>query len=252
MTSRFEIRVLLTAILFLLPITGGLVTYTLLEIRESKKFTNDVNGYLAPKWLGDDISRAKESLVTVNCAESLGSGFSFNFDEADDSNGFKFKSDTANSNASFIVTNAHVVENCAGTNPRIIVADKTSHSAKILIIDVENDLALLETTVEIPPLYGSYSSPFTGFWVMALGSPHSFAGSVTFGNIINRDAKLIFTTASLSPGNSGGPLIDNEGFVYGVNSGSKPVGQNFNISIGINTFCEKLIVCPSTRYWQEK
>jgi S1-C subfamily serine protease len=122
----------------------------------------------------------------------------------------------------------------------------------VIEIDVENDLALLGSRLDIPPLFGSYATPRTGYWVMALGSPHSFEGSVTFGNIINRDSKLIFTTASLSPGNSGGPLIDNEGFVYGVNSGSKPVGQNFNISIGINTFCEKLIVCPSTRYWQEE
>lgn len=252
MLSRLESKIVLTALLFLIPITGGLATYTLLEIQESKKFTNDVNGYLAPKWLGDDISRAKDSLVTVNCSENLGSGFSFSFDKSDLSNGFKFKSNITNTKMSYIVTNAHVVESCAGTDPRIIVADKTSHLAKVLIVDSENDLALLETKVEIPPLFGSYSSPFTGFWVMALGSPHSFAGSVTFGNIINRDAKLIFTTASLSPGNSGGPLIDNEGYVYGVNSGSKPVGQNFNISIGVNTFCEKLITCPSTRYWQEK
>ncbi len=252
MLSKLETKIVLTALLFLIPITGGLAAYTLLQVQESKQFTNDVNGYVAPKWLGNDISRAKESLVTVSCAESLGSGFSFNFDNSDLSNGFRFNSDDSNPKTSYIVTNAHVVENCAGSNPRIIVAEKTSHSAKILIVDVENDLALLETSVKIPPLFGSYSSPFTGFWVMALGSPHSFAGSVTFGNIINRDAKLIFTTASLSPGNSGGPLIDNEGYVYGVNSGSKPVGQNFNISIGINTFCEKLIVCPSTRYWQEK
>jgi S1-C subfamily serine protease len=252
MTNRFEIRVLLTAILFLVPITGGLVVHTLLQVEESKGFSNRVNGYVAPKKLGSDIAMANESLVTISCRDSLGSGFSFNFDESDLSKGFKFKSENTDANKSHIVTNAHVVEKCLDSNLKIIRADKTSHDARILIIDVENDLVLLVTKAAIPPLFGSYSSPVIGFWVMALGAPHSLAGSVTFGNIINRDAKLIFTTASLSPGNSGGPLIDNEGYVYGVNSGSKPVGQNFNISIGVNTFCEKLIICPSTRYWQEE
>ena len=252
MNSRFELRILLTAVLFLLPITGGLATYTFLQVQESNDFTNRVNGYIAPKWLGSDIFRAKQSLVTVNCGENFGSGFSFDFDDSDLSKGFKFKFPNSSVSQSYIITNAHVVESCLNSIPRIIVAEKSSHTAKILIVDIENDLALLESKVDIPPLFGSYSSPVTGFWVMALGSPHSFAGSVTFGNIINRDDKLIFTTASLSPGNSGGPLLDNEGYVYGVNSGSKPIGQNFNISIGINTFCEKLIICPTVRYWQEE
>ena len=251
MLSKFESKAVLTILLFLLPITGGLVTYTLLEVQESKQFSNQVNGYVAPKWLGYEIGSAQESLVTVDCAGSVGSGFAFDFDEADQSQGFSFNSVDVNEESSYIITNAHVIGNCDGSNARIIIADKSVGSAKTIRIDEENDLALLETKLEIPPLYGSYSNPITGFWVMALGSPHAFAGSVTFGNIINHDSKLIFTTASLSPGNSGGPLIDNEGFVYGVNSGSKPVGQNFNISIGVNVFCEKLITCPAEKYWQE-
>ena len=148
-------------------------------------------------------------------------------------------------NVSYIITNAHVVEYCAESSPKIIAADKSSVDAKIVSIDIENDLALLKSKIDIPPLFGSYAKPETGFWVMALGSPNSFAGSVTFGNVINSDSKLIFSTASLSPGNSGGPLIDNEGYVFGVNTGSKPVWQNFNISVGVNMFCEKLIICPN-------
>jgi len=145
-----------------------------------------------------------------------------------------------------------VVKNCSESNIRIIVSDKSSHFARIINVDLENDLALLTTTVEIPALFASISTPFEGFWVMALGSPHGLAGSVTVGNVINRDSKQIFTTASLSPGNSGGPLIDNEGFVFGVNTGAKPVGQNFNISVGVNMFCEKLIICPDGRFWEEE
>jgi serine protease Do len=252
MLSKLESKIVLVALLFLIPITGGLTTYTLLQYQESKQFTNVVNGYVEPKWLGSIIVQAQESLVTVDCRGTSGSGFSFNLDEVDLSKGFSFKFETLDETLSYIVTNAHVIQNCGESNPRIIIADKSSSFAKIIGIDVENDLALLETKIKIQPLYGSYTTPFTGFWVMALGSPHSFPGSVTFGNVINRDTKLIFTTASLSPGNSGGPLLDNEGFVFGINSGAKPVGQNFNISIGINVLCEKLIICPSERFMQEE
>lgn len=251
MLSRLESKIVLTALLLLIPITGGLVMYTVLQVQESKQFSNQTNGYIEPKWLGYEIGQAQESLVTIDCDGSLGSGFAFSFDDADAAKGFAFKSELPSEYSSYIVTNAHVLESCGMQMPKIIGEDDSSSKAKIIEIDVGNDLALLQINKEIPPLFGSYTTPYTGFWVMALGSPHSFAGSVTFGAVINRDANLIFTTASLSPGNSGGPLIDNEGFVFGVNSGSKPVGQNFNISVGVNVFCEKLIICPTERYMQE-
>jgi S1-C subfamily serine protease len=252
MLSRLETKIVLVSLLLLIPITGGLTTYTIMQVQDSKFFTNDVNGYVQPKWLGGQIIEARKSLVTVACEGSFGSGFAYDFDDSDISKGFRFKSDDLIEGSSYILTNAHVIENCGPSGPKIIVEDKASRSARILIVDIENDLALLKSSIEVPPLYGSYSSPVTGFWVMALGSPHSFAGSVTFGNIINRDSKLVFTTASLSPGNSGGPLLDNEGYVLGVNTGSKPIGQNFNISVSVNIFCDKLIICPREKYWQEE
>ena len=252
MRSELESRVVLIALLFLLPITGGLLFNTILDVQESKQFSNEINGYIEPKWLGYEIDKTQKSLVTVKCFDAIGSGFSFGLDATDVINGFSFKSELLTETGSYIVTNAHVIAACLETEPKISFEGESTGTARIIAVDVENDLALMETSKSIPPLFGSYSVPWTGFWVMALGSPHSFPGSVTFGNIINRDSSLIFTTASLSPGNSGGPLIDNEGFVYGINSGSKPVGQNFNISIGVNTLCEKLIACPSARYWEEE
>ena len=252
MLSKLETKIVLLAVLFLVPITGGLTTYTILQAQESKHFSNDVNGYIEPKWLGGNIDESQQSLVTVTCAGISGSGFSFDFDISDVSNGFSFKSKPTKKGSSFILTNAHVIEGCGKSNPKIVIADKSSGLARIISVDIENDLALLESDFEIPALFGSYSPPRTGFWVMALGSPHSFAGSVTFGNIINHDSKQIFSTASLSPGNSGGPLLDNEGYVFGLNTGAKPVGQNFNISVGVNALCYKLITCPSEKFWQEE
>ena len=119
-------------------------------------------------------------------------------------------------------------------------------------MDSRNDLALLSSKKVIEGISGLYWSPLPGYWVMGLGSPHNFAGSVTFGNIINFDENSVYHTASLSPGSSGGPLVDNEGYLFGVNTGAKPIGQNFNISVSLNAFCEALVVCPEGRYWKEE
>jgi S1-C subfamily serine protease len=183
----------------------------------------------------------------------MGSGFSFELDEADISNGFEYKDKVSKSAKSVIITNAHVIENCvAQGSVKVLIDQETTRNARIFKLDELNDLAMLTLDLEIPPLSGASWKPLPGYWTMALGSPHNFAGSVTFGNIINLDSSSVFHTASLSPGNSGGPLVDNEGYLYGVNTGSKPVGQNFNISIGVNAFCDQLIKCPTSRYWKDK
>jgi S1-C subfamily serine protease len=253
MTNRFEIRVLLTAILFLIPITGGLTTFVLLEAKEDALLSTSTNAYSPPKNIGRLVELVSESLVTINCRDVLGSGFSFGLDSFDRSNGFKFRSETAQNAPSTIVTNYHVLEKCLETNNlQVIGFGGKKFAGEILEVDEVNDLALVRIESELWPLYGADYKPSPGFWTMALGSPHGLGGSVTFGNVINFDSSLVFHTASLSPGNSGGPLIENEGLIYGVNSGSKPIGQNFNISIGVNAFCDRLIICEKRKYWVDK
>ena len=80
MLSSLETKIILISLLLLIPVTGGLTTYTILQVQESKQFANDVNGYVEPKWLGGQIETSLESLVTVDCAGFLGSGFLFGFD----------------------------------------------------------------------------------------------------------------------------------------------------------------------------
>ncbi len=199
------------------------------------------------------MQSVNESLVTINCQDVLGSGFSFGLDDFDSNNGFEFRTSAAQSAPSVIVTNHHVLENCLSSNKvEVISSNGKKHVGQILETDEVNDLALVRIESELWPLYGAGWKPSPGFWTMAFGSPHGFNGSVTYGNIINIDSKLVFHTASLSPGNSGGPLLDNEGFIYGVNTGSKPVGQNFNLSVGINAFCDRLISCKEIKYWEDK
>jgi S1-C subfamily serine protease len=253
MTNRFEIRVLLTAILFLVPITGGLTTMLIIQEREETAMSTNNDGWVSPKYLGFLIKEVQSSLVTIGCKDAFGSGFSFYLDDTDTRDGFKYRETITEQAESVLITNHHVIANCIPEGiVEITIDDETTHQAKIVNTDIQNDLALLVSDVEISPISGAAWKPSPGFWTMALGSPHNFAGSVTLGNIINQDSGQVFHTASLSPGNSGGPLVDNDGYLYGVNTGSKPVGQNFNLSVGVNAFCEKLINCTKSAYWADK
>jgi S1-C subfamily serine protease len=253
MFNRAEKNIVLISLLILIPITAGLTSYVILQEREKMAMSSRNNGYTEPKYLGWLIGESQKSLVTVNCESTLGSGFSFYLDEVDREEGFEFLDKSSEGADSIIITNHHVIEDCIDRGyVDITIADESIHKAEIVRLDAFNDLALLNASVEIVPISGAAWKPNPGFWTMALGSPHNFAGSVTLGNIINQESNQVFHTASLSPGNSGGPLLDNEGYLYAVNTGSKPVGQNFNLSVGVNAFCDKLISCSKARYWEEK
>ena len=252
MLTSLDRRIVLISLLFLLPIVGGLTTFTSLQVQETSFQSPSNNGYSAPTYPGGLVEFVQQSLVTVSCKGSQGSGFSFMLDETDIDNGYRFAKDDSNGFKSRLITNAHVIQDCIAEEEVLIEsADGKSHVATIEIVDTENDLALLGSPVFIDGISGLYWKPKPGYWVMGMGSPHKFAGSVTFGNIINFDDQSIFHTASLSPGNSGGPLVDNEGYLFGVNSGSKPVGQNFNFSISLNSFCEKIVKCKKGFFWEK-
>jgi hypothetical protein len=252
MFMPWDRRIILISLLFLLPVTGGLTAYVALQVSDTSAFSPSNNGYAQPKYLGGLVEELQKTLVTIKCAESSGSGFAFTLDDIDLEKGFRFAGSTSKDNFTRIITNAHVVQDCvADKKVGFESAGGKTYEAKLEIVDTQNDLALLSSGKFIEGIAGLYWKPRPGYWVMGLGSPHNFAGSVTFGNIINFDSNSIFHTASLSPGSSGGPLVDNEGYLYGVNTGAKPVGQNFNISVSLNAFCDALVVCPNKTYWEE-
>lgn len=252
MFPHLERRIVLFVLLFLIPITGGLSAYTALEISENSKLAPSNSGYAEPKYVGGLVENLQQTLVTIECESSLGSGFSFVLDKPDLDNGYRFAGKSSKNVYTRLITNAHVIQDCVTEGSvKFESSDGKKQSAKIEIVDSQNDLALLSTDKFIEGISGVYWKPRPGYWVMGLGSPHNFAGSVTFGNVINFDKYSIFHTASLSPGSSGGPLVDNEGYLFGVNTGAKPVGQNFNISVSLNAFCDAIVVCPKHSYWEE-
>ena len=162
-----------------------------------------------------------------------------------------------------VLTNRHVVR---GSDKRFKVSSPTGLNAEGTVIfkDRKLDFALLSVpgAARIKPLplcYKSFPSPGQG--VVALGSPLGLAGTVTRGIVSavrspSGDMKgvtpnyvtLIQTDASISPGNSGGPLLNNYGEVIGVNTWSLPGdggrAQNINFSISIVDILKSLEFKP--------
>ncbi len=127
----------------------------------------------------------------------------------------------------YILTNHHVVEDSS----RITVRLKSNEefAAKIVGLDEETDMAVLkiEAGRDLPFLVlGNSDNAEIGDWVLAIGSPFGLEQTVTAGIIsqTRRETpysafqKFIQTDAAINRGNSGGPLVNMDGEVIGVNS----------------------------------
>lgn len=137
-----------------------------------------------------------------------------------------------------VVTNYHVIK---GANSiQVTTKDNITHDVDTIIgYDEDLDLAILKVESDTKPLIISQSKFKAGEEVYALGSPLGLTGTISQGIIttVSREfdsVDYIQSDAPLSPGNSGGPLVNAYGEVIGVNTMYMPDGQNLNFSININ------------------
>lgn len=129
----------------------------------------------------------------------------------------------------YVLTNAHVVD--GAQKIRVTLADGRETQGKVLGSDSESDLAVLQ--IDEPDLFeahfGDSKAVRTGDEVYAFGNPLGLSGSVSRGIVsaVNRNGVvlnearypgLLQTDAAISPGSSGGPLVNSQGEVVGVNS----------------------------------
>jgi len=202
------------------------------------------------------VERCKPSVVllrslTVNDEVGTGSGFFVNDGQT-------------------LVTNYHVVKSAKSILASL--PDGTSVSvAGYLAISPEQDLAVLrlERAVDgIVPLTVAASLPRPGDRVLALGAPHGLIGSVSDGivsgvrtgqeldaaihghysleTLYALDTEWVQTSAPISPGNSGGPLLNSLGQVVGVNAFSLAVdSQNLNFAVSVRHVQRILAGLPS-------
>ncbi len=123
----------------------------------------------------------------------------------------------------------------------IVLKDKTRLRARLVSVSENQDLALLKLDGATTPALEAnpYERLSQGQPVYAIGSPMGMSDAMTSGVVTRVDPDNILTDAQLLPGNSGGPLIDAEGKVRGVNvakrveGGESAYAQGFGMAIPI-------------------
>ena len=207
----------------------------------AQQFSNEDpagDGYVPPRSIEKLVERTQESTITVWCTPKVGIG--------SQGTGFaiKLRTDVAGEYPTTLITNHHVIEDCIGVDSEVTINLPYEDKVKAVIVkwDEKNDLAVLATAKKLPTLALSDNGPWPGYWVMALGSADGFEGSVAFGNVLNVTYNDILITNNISHGNSGGPLVDNEGAVIGIVSWGKDVEQ-YNGAKSLDAFCEKILKC---------
>jgi serine protease Do len=126
-----------------------------------------------------------------------------------------------------IITNAHVLHS---RSPRVTLSDRRVLPARILAHNAGHDLAALVIEASGLPTIelGDSRRLRPGNWVMALGHPWGVASAVTFGIVIGvgidwpemplPGREWVMVNLHLRPGYSGGPLVDSNGRLVGINT----------------------------------
>src|SRR5438270_2457907 len=146
----------------------------------------------------------------------------------------------------YLVTNSHVAGGAAAIE--VNFPDGRNASATIVGDDPHSDLALLKVAAGDLAWcrFGDSARVRVGQIAIAIGSPYGFQHTVTAGIVsaLGRSMRaqtgrlldnVLQTDASLNPGNSGGPLIDTQGLVIGVNTAVILPAQGICFAIGSST-----------------
>jgi S1-C subfamily serine protease len=154
--------------------------------------------------------------------------------------GFVFSSD------GLILTNAHVIENSGVL--KVTLLDGNEFSGEIIGRDRDADIAIIKIfgSGYTPVRLGSSGDLKIGQLVIAIGNPLGYQHSVSVGVLsgVGRTMStpggqliddILQSDAAMNPGNSGGPMINTDGEVIGINTAIIPSAQGLSFSIGIDS-----------------
>ncbi len=170
------------------------------------------------------IKKVKPAVVYVETDDGAGSGMIISAD-------------------GYVLTNAHVVKGF--TNVQISLSDESIVNGIVVGRDEDIDVALVKInrTQLKPAILGDSDRIEQGDEVFTLGFPFGIKGDVSFkeGTISRRLEKYLETSAEIHPGNSGGPLVNRNGQVVGINTAmfgksisGVSLGETIKLAIPIN------------------
>ncbi|MDC3096597.1 DegQ family serine endoprotease [Alphaproteobacteria bacterium] len=162
----------------------------------------------------------------------------------------------------YIITNNHVIDNAEKI--MVILHDDKSFEAEVVGKDPKTDVALLKinpkNTILKAVKFGNSNDLRVGDWVMAIGNPFGFGGTVTAGIVSARGRNIggsyddyIQTDASINRGNSGGPLFDMNGNVVGINTAIfSQSGGSVGIGFAVSSNLAKQVSDQLRKYGRTK
>ncbi|XP_017270683.1 serine protease HTRA2, mitochondrial isoform X2 [Kryptolebias marmoratus] len=213
---------------------GGFLGLILPSARCAQPFKPDSPRYRY-NFIADVVEKSTPAVVYI---EIMGSRNPFSGRDVPVSNGSGF----IVSSDGLIITNAHVVANKRGVQVKLTNGD--TYSATVQDVDPEADIATIKITPKnpLPTLKLAQSSDVRqGEFVVAMGSPFALRNTITSGivssaqrgskelGLSNSNMEYIQTDATIDFGNSGGPLINLDGEVIGINTMKVTAGISFAI-----------------------
>ncbi|HZA23897.1 MAG TPA: trypsin-like peptidase domain-containing protein [Dehalococcoidia bacterium] len=223
-------------VVFVWPGPGGL------------SFASDDRGLFDERLVGEVYSRVSPAVVEIYSDRKSGDSFI----EVTSGSGFLIDKE------GHIVSNNHVVQ--AAERVRISFSDHRNAEAVVQVRNPANDLVLLKVdpklVLDIEPVeLGDSSLVRPGQMVIIIGSPFGLKNSVSVGVSSGVDRSLsselgrfipgmLQTDALISPGSSGGPMLNSAGRVVGITTAielsSDQVNQRIGFAVPINTLKELL------------
>ena len=154
-----------------------------------------------------------------------------------------------------IATNRHVIKGIASGKVKMVGETVEHVIESVLIVDINHDLAVIQATgVTASSLtLGDSDTVEVGQSIYAAGNPRGLTGTFSQGiisgirpegNALVEDT-IIQITAPVSPGSSGGPVLNSDGEVIGIIFSQFTNGQNLNFAIPVN-FLKELIAAESS------
>jgi S1-C subfamily serine protease len=144
-----------------------------------------------------------------------------------------------------VATNAHVIQGAGSGSAKLVGQGQTFQVLGALAVDAHADLALLKVSGKAPSLGLSRGpAPVVGDHVYVIGNPLGLEGTFSEGIVSGLRTtgmdSLIQMTAPISPGSSGGPVMDAAGEVIGVAVATFKEGQNLNLAVPV-AYLERML-----------